>query len=392
MRSSRAGFTRRATAWIVRASLALAALAFTASSRALAGEEEPSEHRAPAEQGALEFHGYGDFHYNNPAIGTMSSSTPSEADIHGLSLEWEYEFTEAIRFEGEVDYEHAGKELEVEEAFLDVDLSPTVTLRTGGVLVPVGPLNEAHEPTEYLSVERPYVEQTIVPTTWQEIGVGLVGRVRGAPASYRVYVVSGLDALRFTAMQGIRDGRGGGAEAKAETVAGVGRIVVGHEDGLSAGGSAYYGGAGQGRPGLDRVFVRIGAVDARYHRGGLDVRALAAGVTLTGAGRVSAFTGETVGSRMVGWLGEAAYDLLRRDRGASRGRALFVFARHERFDTNDRVARGYAPEPAADRRVTTAGAAFYPIPRIAFKADYEHWKDGSGARLDRVNLGLAFRF
>lgn len=356
-----------------------------------------ASHAAPAraeddETGRIEFHGYADVHYNNPANGTMDQSAISESDLHRAALGWEYEFTSEIRFEGEVDYEHAGKDLEVEEAFLDVDLAPTLALRSGLVLVPVGPLNEYHEPPTYYSVERPYVEQTVIPTTWQEIGFGVVGRAAGGAASYRAYVVTGLDASGFTGLQGLRDGRSGGGEAKAEDVAGAGRIEYATGAGLSLGASAYYGGAGQGEPGLDRVFVRIGSADARYRKGGLDLRALAAGVGVTGTRRILAVTGERVGRTMIGWQAEAAYDLLRRDLDPSGRRALFLFGRYERFDTNNEMARGVVGDPAADRGVATAGAAFYPIEKIAFKADYEHWKDGTDAQLNRLNLGVALQF
>ena len=41
---------------------------------------------------------------------------------------------------------------------------------------------------------------------------------------------------------------------------------------------------------------------------------------------------------------------------------------------------------------STAGASYYPTEKVAFKGDIEHWKDGTGAKVDRVNLGAAFMF
>ena len=40
----------------------------------------------------IQFHGYGEFHYNNPQIGTMVQSAISEADVHRFVLGWTYEF------------------------------------------------------------------------------------------------------------------------------------------------------------------------------------------------------------------------------------------------------------------------------------------------------------
>ena len=48
--------------------------------------------------------------------------------------------------------------------------------------------------------------------------------------------------------------------------------------------------------------------------------------------------------------------------------------------------------PEAGRQVISGGLAFYPIDKVAFKTDFEHWKDDSDAELNRFNFGAAFRF
>ena len=115
-------------------SLALALL-FSISQTALARAEEDEDLL-----GKLQFHGYGELHYNNPKIDTMSSGAGNVIDVHRFVLGWEYEFTENLRVEAELDYEHAAKELELEEAYLEYDLLPAVSLRVGTLLMPVGPL------------------------------------------------------------------------------------------------------------------------------------------------------------------------------------------------------------------------------------------------------------
>lgn len=338
----------------------------------------------------ITFSGYGDIHYNNPEIGTMSRSALSRADVHRLVLGWGYEFTPEIRVDVEVDYEHAADAIELELAYLDYDLNSGLTLRAGSVLMPVGPLNEFHEPPNYYSVERPYVEKYIVPTTWQEIGVGLVGRSKSGALAYRGYVVTGLDANGFSGVDGLDGGISHGAEGKAENLAAVARLEFASAAGLSLGVSGYYGGAGQGDSALADVFVGIGGADARYRRHGWDLRTAAYFVTVDGADRVSASVGQTIGRTMTGWYGEAAYDLLR----GGRGRSLMAFGRFENLDTMDRVPNGpaFPRDPAAGRQVITAGLSYLPIDKIAFKGDFEHWKDDTDAELNRFNLGLAFRF
>jgi hypothetical protein len=344
------------------------------------------------EAGRIEFHGYGEVHYNNPEIGTMSSGSSNQLDFHRFVLGWEYEFAPKARVEAEVDFEHAATELELEEAFLEYDLAPAVSLRAGSLLMPVGPLNEFHEPPLYYSVERPYVQMYVIPTTWQENGVGVAGQAGAGRLSYRAYVTAGLDATRMTSVGGLHDVSTKGAESKADDLAGVGRIEYAPAEGLLVGASGYFGGADQRTPGLGKVTLGIASADVRYRRAGFDLRGVFVRTALDGADSVSAYVGETVGKAMQGWYLEAAYDLLRRGAGDEAARSLVVFGRHEEFDTNQEAPAGYARDPAAGRSVTTGGFSYYPIEKIAFKADLEHWEDDTGAALNRVNLGAAFMF
>ena len=373
--------------------LAPPAIAFALGMAALSLMSAPSRAvAADAAESRLQFHGYGEFHYNNPQTGTMDQSATSEADVHRFVLGWTYEFTPEIRLDAELDYEHAARELELEYAHLDYDLSPTIALRAGSLLMPVGPLNEFHEPPLFYSVERPYVQRSIIPTSWQENGIGVVGRARNGALGYRAYLVTGLNAVDFNGADGIRGGRSGSSEAKAEDLAGVARLEYATTAGLSMGASGYYGGADQSEPGLGDVKVGMVALDARFRRGGVDLRGVFARDFLDGADSVAAVTGENVGEAMQGFYAEAAYDLLRRDAKPDARRALFVFARYERFDTNAEMPAGATADPAFDRKVITGGLAFLPIEKISFKADFEYWEDGANATLNRVNLGAAFLF
>jgi hypothetical protein len=345
------------------------------------------------EVGKLEFHGYGEVHYNNPRIDTMSPGAGNELDFHRFVLGWEYPFTERLRFEGEIDHEHAAQELELEEAYLEYDVTNTFVVRGGTLLIPIGPLNENHEPPLYYSVERPYVERYIIPTTWQENGAGFAGQLKQGHVSYRGYVVAGLDATRMTTMGGLHDVSTGGAESKADDLAGTGRVEVrGITPGLTLSGSGYVGGADQRTPGLGKVTLTILSGDVLYRRAGFDLRGVYDRVRVGGADRVSTLVGQTIGEIMQGWYAEAAYDLLGRGRAEGKGHSLRVFARHEEFDTNREAPIGFVADPAADRKVTTCGVAYYPVAKVALKADLEHWKDGLDQKLNRANLGAAFMF
>ena len=55
---------------------------------------------------------------------------------------------------------------------------PISKLRAGLILVPMGIINRYHEPPVFFSVDRPSFDQSVIPSTWRELGVGLVGRWR----------------------------------------------------------------------------------------------------------------------------------------------------------------------------------------------------------------------
>lgn len=357
--------------------------------------------RASADEVEKRFqaHGYIDAHYNNPVLGTMNSSAPNVAEVHRLAVGFTYEFTSTIRGEAEIDFEHNAQDLELEYAYVECDLASAVALRAGAMLMPMGPLNETHEPVGYYSVERAYIERSLIPTTWSEFGVGLAGRAVKGALGYRAYLVTGLNATGFTTQNGIRGGRAFLAEDAANELAGVARGEYSPTPGLTAGASVYYGGANQGAPGLGSAAVSILSLDARYRRAGFDLRGLAAGIGVDDADSVSAVTGQTIGSSMSGWSLEAAYDVLHRGTadggaggGSGGGRALYLFARYEDFNTNAEVPSGYTADPEADRQIFTTGVSYLPIDKVAFKSDFEFWQDGSDDKLTRFNLGVALQF
>jgi hypothetical protein len=114
--------------------------------------------------------GYGEVHYNN-LDGSGGASDKEEIDLHRFVLFVGHEFNEDIRFFSEIEYEHgvAGDgqvgEVEVEQAYVEFDLNDRHLARTGVALLPVGIINETHEPTTFYGVERNPVEKDIIPAT-----------------------------------------------------------------------------------------------------------------------------------------------------------------------------------------------------------------------------------
>ncbi len=351
-------------------------------------------------EGRLSFHGYGELHYNNPAAGSAvpQSSTPARMDFHRMVWGLTYQYSDRISVHTEVDFEHAANaaDLELEFAYLDFLVVPVFNVRAGSMLMPVGPLNEFHEPPLFYSVERPYVQNVIIPTTWQEGGVGIFG---GLPAGlkYRVYLVSSLNAEGFSSSSGLRGGRGKVKDARSEDLAVVGRLEYVGIPGLEFGASVYQGGANATRnSALGSAGVGIWEGDIRFHKAGFDLRGVVASVQVDGADQISTFlstppTSVVIGDEMQGWYLEGAYDVLR-VLAPQTDQSVVVFVRYEDFNTQESVPTGFTASPANDREVRTAGFAYFPIPDIAIKGDVENWKNGTSDGGNRFNLGAAYQF
>lgn len=190
--------------------------------------------------GAVSIGGYGELHYNN------IKDEDDEIDFHRFVLYFGYEFSDTLRFFSEVELEHALSgddkpgEVELEQAYIEYDISNRTHIKGGVFLIPVGFLNETHEPPTFYGVERNQVEKDIIPTTWWEAGAALNGElVVGTGLSYDVALTSGL-LLNSDNGYKIRSGRQKVAEAKANDFALTGRLKYTGVRGLELASTIYY--------------------------------------------------------------------------------------------------------------------------------------------------------
>lgn len=342
------------------------------------------------------FGGYGEMVYHD----YDDPGATSELDFLRAVLYTGYKFNDRVLFNSELEVEHAkveGDEGEValEFAYLDFRLRPEANVRAGLLLMPFGLVNEMHEPTAFLGVNRPSVERSIIPATWRENGAGLYGDV--GPVSYRAYVVTGFDAEGFSA-SGIRGGRQEGAEAAAEDLGFVGRVDWAPVEGLLFGGSFYAGNSGQGleTPSGENIEAPVDMFelhgDARIRGWWLralwvdgsvgDVSQLNESLGLTGS--------ESIGESFGGWYAEVGYDLAT---VVSMGQmSVTPFVRYESLDTQKDVPSGFSANPANDREILTFGVSWKPIPQTVFKIDYQNIDNEAGTGVDQLNLGLGYIF
>ncbi|MEA2601456.1 MAG: hypothetical protein QOF89_2448 [Acidobacteriota bacterium] len=357
----------------------------------------------------LSIGGYGELSYEHVGGETENHAAQGEdeeeaapgdhLDVRRAVVYFGYKWNDRILLNSEVEYEHAGEEVSVEFAYLDFLWRPQLNLRAGLLLMPVGFLNELHEPTVFLGADRPEVETRILPTTWSEAGFGLFGNA--GPFTYRGYVVNGLDARGFTD-DGLRGGRQGGKEANAEDLAGVGRLDYTGVPGLLIGGSAYVGNGGQGieTPGGRKLSVgtRILEGHLEWRWKGLELRALGAQADLDDVAALNAALGlegdESVGERLRGYYVQLGYDVLagRGGGGNQGGAALIPFVRWESLNTQDAVPAGFQVNPDTDLDILTLGLAYKPIEQIVLKVDYQNLDNQAKTGADRFNVLLGYVF
>jgi uncharacterized small protein (DUF1192 family) len=365
--------------------------------------------------------GYGEMLYEDFAS-TRDDDAPanagSQADFLRAVLYFGYKFDDRLLFNSEVEFEHAqageGKpgEVSIEFAYIDYRVARGFGLRGGLLLLPMGFLNELHEPPIFHGARRPQAEQVIIPSTWRENGIGVFGEA--GPVSYKAYVVDSLKASGFSESQGVRGGRQSGARARATDLAFTGRVDWTVAPGLLVGASGFTGKTGQG---VEVDTDGMGGPDTRFPDGrfsiwdahlewevrGLQIRGLySRGIQSQAAGigalidsdaTASGIQRSAIGERIVGWYAEAAYNVL-----AARGTGdqdLSLFCRYEEFDTQARVAAidtADSSRPANERDVRTCGLTYRPTQNVAVKVDVMNFHNGAGTAVDQVDFALGYLF
>lgn len=357
-----------------------------------------------ASESATTLGGYGEAVYNNYRDGSVKDT----ADLKRFVLFLGHRFNDRLRFYSEMEIEHAfakngtapaNGELEMEQAYIEYGLTPGANLRAGLQIVPMGIINETHEPPTFYGVERPEVESRIIPTTWRELGMGLQGRGLDSALEYNAGVSTSLDASQYKdASKAVRDMRTSASKAAANDLAVYGSLNY-RQPGWSVGGALFTGNTAQDGNGATAKTALQGK-DARLTLwdihgqadiGDLALRALYARGSLTDTLAINQAAGLAPGSNKAapksfwGWYGEAAYHVWKNDE-----MRLSPFVRYERYNTQASVDAGYVTDALNDETVLTAGANFNLSRDVVFKADWQNYRQDN--RKDRFNLGVGYMF
>jgi hypothetical protein len=334
--------------------------------------------------------GYGEITYNQP------EGDNGELDVQRLVLLFGYKFNDKVQFVTEVELEHV-EEVFVEQAFLQYTLSDNINLRGGLMLVPMGIVNEYHEPTTFNGVERPSIDGSIVPTTWREIGFGVSGKFDDASLRYQAYVFNGFASVNGTNVlggsNGLRNGRQKGIQSTITSPNFAAKLDYYGLPGLRLGLSGYFGRtqAEDDEDDVDGSDVGISMVglDARYAYQRFTARGQFIHADLSDTEAYNALYSSDLGSALQGWYLEAAYNLL----PLTKQQQLFAFARYEDYDTHASVEGGLLKNASYDRNEWTLGLSYKVAPGAVVKADYQI-KDNatSTERPNQLNFGIGVWF
>ena len=342
--------------------------------------------------------GYGELTYNR------KEDSNAELDVQRLVLLFGYKFDDRTQFITEVEFEHV-KEVFVEQAFLQYSVSDNVNLRAGLMLVPMGIINEYHEPTTFNGVERPSIDGSIIPTTWRELGVGVSGRYSEASLRYQAYIFNGFSSTtsdgngnitggNIGGSNGLRGGRQKGAKSTMNNVNFSGKLDYYGLPGLRLGLSGYFGRTQSPADVEDIAGADVGlsmiGLDARYAYQRFTARGQYILGSLTDTEAYNNATGSKLGSELQGYYLEAAYNLLPQNKRQQ----LFGFVRFEDFDTHSSVAGSLTKDLSYDRQEWTLGLSYKIAPGAVVKGDYQIKNNAvvGGASVNQLNFGIGVWF
>ncbi len=334
------------------------------------------EETASSSKSATTIGGYGELHYNN-ITDNKSGSDKKAIDFHRFVLFIGHEFTESTRFFSEVELEHSlsgdGKpgEVELEQAYIEHDFNEMFTGKAGLFLMPVGIINETHEPPAFYGVERNPVEKNILPATWWEAGAAL--NVKAAPGlAFDGTITSGLKVdTDGSKAYNIRSGRQKVAKADASDLAYTARAKYTAVPGLELAATAQYqSDITQGAGDVDTASSVLLTAHAIYSIQGFTVKALYAQWDIDGS------EAEALGrDEQNGWYVEPSYRF---------NDSFGLFARYNEYDNE----AGNSDDTKVTQ--TNVGVNYWLHENVVFKADYETL--GGSKDADGFNLGVGYQF
>ena len=329
---------------------------------------------APSASSKTTFGGYGELHYNS--LDRDDSGDSKDAmDFHRFVMFTGHQFSDDIRFFSELEVEHsiAGEgqpgEVELEQAYIEWDITGQLSAKAGLFLMPIGIINETHEPNTFYGTERNNVEKNIIPATWWEGGAAIHGEI--SPGfSYDVAAHSGLflDSGEYKP----RDGRQKVGKAKADNMAFTGRLKYTAIPGLEIAASVQvqqdvHQGEGEAIGGT------LFETHVAWQRDDFQLRALYAAWDFD-----SAINNVKEGAdEQTGFYIEPSYRI---------SNNIGLFARYSEYDN----LAGSSTNTAVEQ--FDIGLNYWLHPNVVFKMDYQNQDTPTKTGYDGINIGVGYSF
>ena len=376
----------------------------------------------------------------NPAAG---GQWQNGFDAHRLVLLPTYLITPNIIFNAEIEFEHGGSGFdpddklhgtaEIEQIWIDFKIMDQFNWRAPGIdLIPIGYINEHHEPTAFYSVQRPELYNGLIPSTWKAPATSVYGRLaeglyytlqasssledfggdfatrtdaKTVPTGGYAAGIDGANALGFALP--VR----GDFQQLSNDIAVAGQLSYSPPvlPGFNGSVSAYYtpnttprgAYADSGAP-LGRSSLTMFDAEFRYRvpNTGFEARGEYVFVSLGNPANLRANNDSdptnNVGKTMYGYSGELAYHLPLGNILSSDWEVVPFY----RYTFQSAQTGGFAgtdlnmPTGAGQTQFHNVGVAVFPSPQIVLKATWQKVinRDPAGANSDSVLGGVGFFF
>ena len=311
-----------------------------------------------------------------------------EFEYGGTGTSYELENTENGEYETEVE---KGGEVALEQFHITRMIIPEFNVRAGHLIVPVDLTNAHHEPINFFGSSRPEGETTIIPCTWHETGIELLGGFGKGYASfdYEAMIVTGLNANGFDRNKWVRNGKQGLFEGDNFTSpAYVARLNYTGVPGLRLGGSIYYcpnTGANADKlityDEIGKIPVTIWSLDAQYSDRYVTARANYLAGTIAHADQVGAKNGKLsnksgysrltpVAKRAVSYNAEVGLNLKNICGGGKYFPVIYPFAQYEYYNSQEKGAGMDVMDARCQVSKWKFGINWKALPNLVVKADY----------------------
>ncbi|HLX16922.1 MAG TPA: hypothetical protein VKS24_17175 [Bradyrhizobium sp.] len=400
---------------------------------------------APSPVTGLSIGAYGEVKFGTMQNPAANGQWQNGFDTARMVLLPTYAITDNIIFNAEIEFEHAGSGFdnddklhgtaEIEQLWIDFKFVDQFNWRAPGVdLIPIGYINQHHEPTQFYSVNRPELYNSIIPSTWKAPATSVYGTIT-EDLKYQVMVsatnedfgdsfanrtaaktvppfgtpyfpgIDGLNALAFS------NPPLGDFQQLSNAVAVSGRLDMTPTflPGFGGSVSAYYSPNVVPRGAHDDLGNFLGPSSLTMFDAEFRYRVPNTGLELRGEYVFVGFGNpqnlranndtdptDNVGKTMFGYSGEIAYHVpLGTFIGSEWEAVPFYNYTYENLQTG-----GFAgtdanmPTGAGQRQFHTAGVAVFPSPKVVLKATYQRVidKSAAGALSDSFLGGVGFFF